>query len=407
MGNAILGGENLIDLDFYPVVITRGGWVSTLGRENLKNPLFVEKTRSLTSSPSDTQFEIDFSVTRDIKIASIPRHTIYVSGAVRYRYTDTQKFVDEDLLVNGAHIVGLSSVSLSAPSGSGGGGGGTALVETGDDALVETGTGDVLTEEAVDGVLIELNDWFTIEGDPTAYRCTATTFIPAGTSASVPIDPVLAAPKIGGEQITCRSGDYTTPVRDSGVKEVFADTIAWGSVPYGSPSFFTGDISEEKAARTKMPSIDVVPGESIAARYVLVEIFDEDNPDEHTDLMRFYISSGWQPSINIAYGLKKGRISNTTSLSTRGGAEFFDVRPNQRRVGFTINNLPFDEAMYYVDDIHEFVDVHKQIFFVLDPDDLSNLHRNSFLCRLQQIDDYDYPYYRSINAPFNLKEVIA
>jgi hypothetical protein len=90
----------------------------------------------------------------------------------------------------------------------------------------------------------------------------------------------------------------------------------------------------------------------------------------------------------------------------RGGAAFHDVRPNQRRIGFSLTNVEFDEAMRNVEEMHERLDVHRQLFFILDPDDAVNLHRNAFLCTLEKIDDYDYPYYRRINAPFNLIEVL-
>ena len=289
----------------------------------------------------------------------------------RKRYTDTPSFAD-GLTVNGGHAVGATSISVRAAGAA---------------------------------ITVHANDYVTFGSGTTTYKITGTVTVSAGGTGTITITPALAAGLSHGMAVTCRTGDYSSPLRDTGWLDVWGEVYPWGTLPYGHPSFYTGTFTSEEIARKKMPVIDVVPG-TMFARYELVELDLTGASAAYARLPRFYASSGWQPTINIAYGLKKGRISHTLSAGPRGGAAFYDVRPNQRRIGFSLNHIEFDEAMHNVDEMHERLDIHRQIVFILDPDDALNLHRNAIFCTLEKIDEYDYPYYRRINAPFNLIEVL-
>ena len=41
MANALVGRKNLLDITYYPVILTRGSWESSLPLANLKDPLLV------------------------------------------------------------------------------------------------------------------------------------------------------------------------------------------------------------------------------------------------------------------------------------------------------------------------------------------------------------------------------
>ena len=371
MANALVGRKNLLDITYYPVILTRGSWESSLPLANLKDPLLVNAAQSMNAAKASTQWEVDFSVPREIKTSVIPRHNLRQGARYRKRYSDTPNFI-EDLTVNGGHAIGATSISLEGGSGS---------------------------------IAVHTNDYITFGSGTDVYKVTGDVTVPGGGTASITITPALVSGLSDGMDVVCRTGNYDAPLRDTGWVDVWRVVYPWGTLPYGHPSFFTGTLSAEDIARTVMPIIDISPT-SLFARYVLIELDDINNDDGYTRIPRHYVSSGWQPTINIAYGLRKGRVSNTLTAGPRGGAAFYDVRPNQRRIGFNLNNIEFDEAMRNVEEIHEQLDVHEQLFFVLDPDDDVNLHRNAFLCTLEKIDEYDYPYYRRINAPFNLIEVL-
>ena len=217
----------------------------------------------------------------------------------------------------------------------------------------------------------------------------------------------LGVATTGGETVTCHNGTYIPiPLDDTGFVDVWPIVFAFGTLFHGHPSLIDGKFTEEERVNVKLPIIDINTP-LVTAQFLKAEFSDTGNADGFIELPRLFLSSGWQPSINLSYGVGQNWISQTTSLSSLGGADFFEVRDGKRTISFSIDNLDQDEALSNAYEIQRTLDKHGQLFFIFDPDDTVNLHRRAFLARNKELNPLVYPYFSKINTSWNLEEVIA
>ncbi|MDX2104153.1 MAG: hypothetical protein SF002_16640 [Alphaproteobacteria bacterium] len=193
---------------------------------------------------------------------------------------------------------------------------------------------------------------------------------------------------------------------DTGWSEVWGQIYPAGTLPWGHPSVWDGRLRMEDTAGYPMPVL-VVWEPACLARYWRVDIEDASNPAGVIDLSRLVLSPGWQPSLNLSYGARLGWDIATTAEISLGGARWFDVRPPRRVASFTLEGLPEDEMLSVAFDLQQRLGLHRQLFFVFDPDDRFHRHRRSFLATLGQVSRLEFPYFRRVSAGFDIEEVIA
>lgn len=210
----------------------------------------------------------------------------------------------------------------------------------------------------------------------------------------------------GRVKISASLDNFATTVLATDWIDAWKEVYNFGDLPFGHPSWYDLKTPPEEAQGYPMPFIYVTDS-IVMARYWKIEIDDTLNPLGYVDISRLFIASGWQPSVNIAYGMQLGWETETSVEKTIGGGRFYDVYDPRRVARFSIDNLPVDEALSFPYEIMRKQGIDKQIFFVLDPDDTVHLHRRSFLATLRQMTPLEYPYYGINNATFELEEVIA
>lgn len=372
MSNALLAFPNLIDSTFYNVRLFGGAWDNNLNINNLKNRLFSESARSNDLTLASTQFELDLGTERTILASIIPRSNISTSGKIRTRYSNTAKFVGVTL---------ASAVSI------------------GDTTI------DVQTNSVSD-IAISTGDFISINGGQT-LKVTSGAVINSLSNGTITISSAVDVAGAINDSLVCHSGDFTSTVYDTGWEDVWPEIYPWDSdVLYGTPEWYDRKINAEDAQETIMPSI-TIDTQGFIARYGLIEIDDQTNPDGYIDLERFFVSPGWILPINISYGSSLGFEDNTEKTTSKGGASFYDESEMNRIINFNIDGLTLDQGMSRAYEVKKQLGTSKQLFFCLDPDNTIHRHRWSFLTTLNTLTRNTFSGYNRIGAPFELIEVIA
>jgi hypothetical protein len=128
-----------------------------------------------------------------------------------------------------------------------------------------------------------------------------------------------------------------------------------------------------------------VPAAVQNARYQLTEWSDPTNPAGYIDIGREIIAGRWQPSINMAPGAQLGLESATVRDETDGGATTFNVKRQRRTVRFSIEDLPFSEALTKGYVMERIAGLAGQIHFVYDPTQTTLLHHLAFTMVLRRL----------------------
>lgn len=199
--------------------------------------------------------------------------------------------------------------------------------------------------------------------------------------------------------------DFSVIDYDSGERPVWEAVYTTAQLEWEQDNFWFGQLEEEDREGFTLNVIHIPP-QPVASQYVRVFIIDPTNPDGYVQFGRFFLSSDWQPTLNISYGLQLGYESRTVIDEAISGAEFFDVRKAPRVVRFNINNLKEDEAMTRALDMQRLVDTHGEVFFVYDPEDTIHLLRRSFLGRSKQLNPLEIAFNDRWNTSYEIKELI-
>ena len=113
MANALVGRKNLLDITYYPVILTRGSWEPSLPLANLKDPLLVNAAQSTNAAKASTQWEVDFSVPRDERLLELSlsaRRELRSNWTlgVEYQWFDNDSTADEFAYDGQRDALGLS-----------------------------------------------------------------------------------------------------------------------------------------------------------------------------------------------------------------------------------------------------------------------------------------------------------
>lgn len=382
MANCILAYPNYLDVEpnlpYVPIYVRMGGgsWLDARPLTNLRavndtDRFLVNTARSSDATTSSTKFYGDLGVTRSIKATIIPRSNIKETAAkIRIRYMTDPVFTG--CTVNGNTSAGVSSVTFLAGSV---------------DADITAG------------------DLFTLNNSEQVYVSGTTTTITAGGNASISITPNLVDDLTAGDAINCITGDTSTTVSDTGFTEVWRPVFDLSTLSYFDPHFYDLKFTAEERAEINMPWFEVSDSE-FYARYFLLEIDDTGNNDGYLDLSKLVIAPGYQVSVNMGYGTTLGWFSNTT-VTKSDITDFYKVREGQRKIAFQISTIPTNEALGFDYEIKRALDRHGQLFFIFNPDEVTNRHRLSFLATIDELSPTSFDYFDGNKIAYQLTEVIS
>jgi len=198
----------------------------------------------------------------------------------------------------------------------------------------------------------------------------------------------------------------TALVYDSGTLSVFpAWMYAYGSLDWEDPRFWDGrPLSED----VEYFASDVIhPLTTLCAgRYIKCEIVDTANTDGYVEIGRLYISDGWRPTYNMAYGASIGHSDLSTVVTSLGGQEYFSEKAVRRTVRFELPWIDEDEAMGHAFDMQRIAKTVNEVLCVWDPDDVPNHKRRSFMGRLAQLDLISHPFLNHNATAYQIQEIL-
>lgn len=377
MSNLLFGIENFLDSSYYDVVIhSTGDWSGDLPLSNLAVDDLSQAAQSATATTADTQFEADLGVTRNVGLIAFPSHNESLSGTVQIDATNTPKF--SDCTIGSVASIGDTSVVFTA---------------------------------GASAATITAGDVFTVNG--YTYRSLTTTTITALGSDTITLDTVvgfgyssLQTNLTVGMEITCNSGDYTTPLYDSGSVNGVPRIYDFGTLPLGHPSFWTGKPTEEERRQNVYPIVSI-PTNTVLARFWRFRFTDTSNIMSCLRLSRLFLMNTYQPTVNAAYGASTGLQTDTARETSLGSIDTYDVREVRRVQGFVLENLSETEALTNALDLQRKLGINKQTFFVFNPEDTSHMHRRAYTCTLGNLNPMLYPYFDRMNAGFETREVLG
>lgn len=202
------------------------------------------------------------------------------------------------------------------------------------------------------------------------------------------------------------AADFSSPVHDSGWVDVWPIIYPSGTLPWGSPSWWTGRPSIEEIESYSNRTLACILPRSLNARYVRVEISDPDNSLGYVELGRVFLADGWQPVRNMVYGASLAWEDKSDVQEALSLAEFFGERPQYRVARIAFENMTEDEAMATAFEIQRQVGVTREVFFVWNPADTVHALRRQFLARLRTLSAIENPGPDRWRAPFEIKELL-
>lgn len=189
---------------------------------------------------------------------------------------------------------------------------------------------------------------------------------------------------------------------DAGLTTLVYDSTAINAWPSSVAAAWAATAAEayQNYVRTALH----VAATAQSARYWLVEVSDTGNSDGYVQIGRLMICGGYEPTYHYAPGKKLGWETSSSRQETDGGAVIHNRRARRRVVQCAFENTPLNESLAYVFEMQKELGTDGQLFVVLDPDDATNLHRQSFLCTMKELTALEARNYQYNHTYFALIE---
>lgn len=197
-----------------------------------------------------------------------------------------------------------------------------------------------------------------------------------------------------------------TLLHDTGWLELWPPVYAFGSLPFGDPSFFTLQYSdEERTGLTWTRAVWLDQGH--VARAIKVEIDDPDNPQGYFQCGLFEVAQGWQVGANFGYGAEYGFRARTQEAEAMGGARWFERRDKPRAFRGEIQYLPRDEALARSFELQRRHDLDQPFLWLPHPGEPLHWLRNAFLARNAGLGLMSYAAFGRDRVALSFEEVLG
>lgn len=371
MGNPVLATPNHIFDTFSEPIVGGGSWESTQPISNVKDKFFINNSISTNLLTTSTTFDVDFTITQNVKIIAIPKSNASPSATVRVRASTEAAWT-------GATIDGVNAENATTIN----------IDENGATPMA----GEVIT----------------IAGDPVGYTITTAVVGQLTIVRNDGSGTGLSQATVGGELISCRSGDLNDTIYDSGVTEYFPVIYPALSLPWGSAGVWDGKISQQQLDQLGINAsfVIVIPG-TVFARYWRVDIDDTMNTTGSFQLDSLYMASAFIPRIGASYGAQQSIRSNSRVQRSVGGVQVSDRQPSQRQVSFRLDNLTVENSFVNIFDNQARLDITEPLFFLFDIDDTTLLYRRSFPGYFETLDPITYNFFDSNSVQIKILEQLA
>ena len=207
--------------------------------------------------------------------------------------------------------------------------------------------------------------------------------------------------------IRVRFGDdsaFASDNFDSGWVDAYPVIYPGGVLSFGDSGWFDGKLGQEDLDLGYPVDYHLLISPIVQGRYLRIEIDDTANTDTYVEFGRLWISTGYQPSINMQQGGGLGYETSSTRTESDGGPTFHNERPRRRVANFTVPMIPENEALVKLFEINRRLGTHDPFLFMYNPADTHHLHRRSFLGTLKELSPLALPYATRADQPMSVVE---
>ncbi len=198
---------------------------------------------------------------------------------------------------------------------------------------------------------------------------------------------------------------FTTHLYDSGEIDIWRATEPFGERQYAE--FTWGSKLDSADSADFRPIAFVWIGDTgKIARYVRVEIFDANNVKSYFQAGRAYVSSAFQPTINLQYGAEFGFEDNSRTTRSRGGQPYTDVEIKYRVFRIPFEHLTTHEAHNFGQEIGRIRGKSGDMIVILNPEDTDNAARQSLYCKFQDYGKTEYAHLNDHRTQWIVEEII-
>lgn len=188
--------------------------------------------------------------------------------------------------------------------------------------------------------------------------------------------------------------------------KAFSAMHPYDELEWEDENWWGGEMSEEERENYPTNLICVLPS-IIYAKSLRIEIDDTTNANHYIEISRLFLSSEFQPLININYtGFDFGYTSNTDSQKTISGRMVFNKKSNQRFKNLELGFLNETEAKAKILEMQRKLDISGELFFIENPFSTEHLMRESFLARLKSLQPIQRPFLNYYSTTIELEEII-
>lgn len=195
---------------------------------------------------------------------------------------------------------------------------------------------------------------------------------------------------------------------DSGWQRVWPRVYASLELPWESPSFWTGTVSnDERDDFTPLATSWLLDTKTFARR-VSIEIDDTGNPDGCIRIGRVFIGDVWKPKKNFSYGVQYGHDIQT-GFEVAGDAnmtEYADPKTPRRTVTCSLDHLSEEEAFARIMPLQRRQGLHGEILYAESQVPSQAAFATTFLCRQAQVDALTNPYHNNFANTLSLREIL-
>lgn len=146
--------------------------------------------------------------------------------------------------------------------------------------------------------------------------------------------------------------------------------------------------------------------EGLEARYVTVEIDDEDNPAGMVQIGRAFVGNGYYPRFNAAYGLQDGFVENSLLTELESGAVLSHPRRRLRTARFAFELIAQQNEFGIVHELMRRVGQVGEVLYVPNYADHAATQRTGFIGRLARLNPIEYPSFRRRTVAFEVAELL-
>ena len=206
-------------------------------------------------------------------------------------------------------------------------------------------------------------------------------------------------------RLSATAGDYSAPLWDSGMRDVWDSMFPFGTKDWGDDGWWGGKPSAEDISGYPSLLLCVLPT-VVRARYLRLELFDEGHPAGYIEAARLWVSGQWQPKYNVIYGMQLGWEDPSKTEEALDGTEYHDERTKVRVITANLDWLSSDEGHAVYLEMQRQLGTTRELLVVPDYSDGVHLIRRSFVGRLRKLSQLEAWAYEMFKGGLEIKETV-